>query len=212
MDGPGSPESAAADRFRRPSRRAVLLSTAGAGAAVVAVAGFAGGLFSYHAPARDRAAVEVRQSVPDATSPGPASPTAPEPPAAPRSPGRSPSTPAAPSPSPSPSSSSPSPSASHSAAGSPSPARPSAPSSAAPITSPAPAPVLRRGDSGPEVRELQLRLRQLNLYGGPVDSVFSRSVEDGVRVYQLARGVRGDEPGVYGPATRASLEAETSEP
>ncbi|MEU7425272.1 peptidoglycan-binding protein [Streptomyces sp. NPDC048362] len=60
--------------------------------------------------------------------------------------------------------------------------------------------------------ELQLRLRQLNLYDGQIDGTFTRSVEDGVRTYQLARGVLDDGPGVYGPATRAHLESETTRP
>jgi peptidoglycan hydrolase-like protein with peptidoglycan-binding domain len=72
--------------------------------------------------------------------------------------------------------------------------------------------VLRRGDQGPQVTELQERLRQLNLYGGRIDGVFTRPVEDAVRTYQLARGIQGDTLGVYGHATRRSLEAETSEP
>ncbi|MFF3915678.1 peptidoglycan-binding protein [Streptomyces sp. NPDC001852] len=60
--------------------------------------------------------------------------------------------------------------------------------------------------------ELQERLRQLNLYGDEIDGVFTRPVEDAVRNYQLARGIQGDALGVYGPATRKSLEAETAEP
>ncbi|MEU0003543.1 peptidoglycan-binding protein [Streptomyces sp. NPDC006314] len=212
-DEPGAAEPAA-ERPRRRSRRVVPLAVAGAGVAVVVAAGFAGGPFSYHTPSRDRAAEEVRESVPDVTAPGPASPTAPGAPAASRPPAQAPSTSAAPSPSPSPSSS-PSPSASRSPSGSasatPSPVTVSAPPGTAPAT-PAVAPVLRRGDFGPEVTELQQRLRGLNLYGDQIDGLFTRPVEDAVRNYQLARGVRGDEPGVYGPATRASLEAETPEP
>ncbi|WP_323374932.1 peptidoglycan-binding domain-containing protein [Streptomyces sp. RB17] len=60
--------------------------------------------------------------------------------------------------------------------------------------------------------ELQERLRQLNLYGDQVNGSFTRPVEDAVRNYQLARGIQGDTLGVYGPATRKSLEGETSEP
>jgi len=44
------------------------------------------------------------------------------------------------------------------------------------------------------------------------DGHFDRHLEDAVRWYQWARGITGDDPGVYGPATRASLEAETSQP
>jgi peptidoglycan hydrolase-like protein with peptidoglycan-binding domain len=62
------------------------------------------------------------------------------------------------------------------------------------------------------VTELQLRLRQVYLYSGEADGVFGSQVEDAVRTYQLSRNVQGDEPGVYGPATRARLESETQEP
>ncbi|MFE9498390.1 peptidoglycan-binding protein [Streptomyces albogriseolus] len=72
--------------------------------------------------------------------------------------------------------------------------------------------MLRLGDEGPEVTELQLRLKQLNLYGDQVTGVFTRPVQDAVRNYQWARGIVSDDLGVYGPATRASLEAETSQP
>jgi peptidoglycan hydrolase-like protein with peptidoglycan-binding domain len=72
--------------------------------------------------------------------------------------------------------------------------------------------VLRHGDQGPDVTELQLRLKQLNLYTNPANGVFNSPVEYAVRTYQQARGIRGDTLGEYGPATRASLEAETEEP
>ncbi|MFH8937486.1 peptidoglycan-binding protein [Streptomyces griseosporeus] len=73
-------------------------------------------------------------------------------------------------------------------------------------------PVLRRGDRGPEVVELQLRLRQLYLYNGDANGNFNGQVEDALRNYQWARGVRSDELGVYGPETRRMLESETREP
>ncbi|MFE1290568.1 peptidoglycan-binding protein [Streptomyces sp. NPDC058751] len=73
-------------------------------------------------------------------------------------------------------------------------------------------PTLRRGDRGAEVRELQLRMSQLRMYMSKADGDFDRRLEDAVRWYQWARGIRGDAPGVYGPATRASLEGETSQP
>ncbi|PKW07553.1 Putative peptidoglycan binding domain-containing protein [Streptomyces sp. 1222.5] len=185
---------------------------AGAGVAVVAAAGLASGVFSYHAPSRDQAAEEVRQGVPDVTTPGPASTTATGAPVAPRSPSRAASpSPSSSSPSGSPSPS-PSPSASHGASASASPSETAATFSASPLDTPDPGPVLRLGDKGPEVTELQQRLRQLNLYVGEIDGVYTRPVENGVRTYQLARGISGDDFGVYGPPTRASLEAETSEP
>jgi peptidoglycan hydrolase-like protein with peptidoglycan-binding domain len=72
--------------------------------------------------------------------------------------------------------------------------------------------VLRRGDHGPEVTELQLRLRQLSLYNGDSNGNFNSQVEDAVRNYQWSRGIQAEELGVYDAATRAKLESETSEP
>ncbi|WP_191871108.1 peptidoglycan-binding domain-containing protein [Streptomyces filipinensis] len=211
-DEPGAAEPPADGASRRRSRRTVLLSVTGAGMTLVAAAGFASGLFSYHPPSRDRAVQEVRESVPEVSTPSQVSPTTPSyPPAVPRPPA----------PSPSASASRPSPSATPSPSPSPSaPAqtsRPAAPAAsttapAAPRTTPAVAPVLQRGDSGPEVTELQLRLRQLNLYDDRISGVFGAPVQDAVRTYQLARGIQGDTLGVYGPATRKSLEAETTRP
>ncbi|MEV6052130.1 peptidoglycan-binding domain-containing protein [Streptomyces sp. NPDC052107] len=189
---------------RRSARRTVLLSVAGA----VAAAGFAGGLLSYHAQSRDRAAREVRASVPEVSTSRPASPTTPPaspavprspvpPPAASASPSSPPATPAT--------SQTPTPSTATTRTASPT-------ASATTRASPAVAPVLQRGDHGAEVTELQERLRQLNLYGDQINGNFTRPVEDAVRTYQLARGIRGDTLGVYGPATRESLEGETSEP
>ncbi|MEU6256113.1 peptidoglycan-binding domain-containing protein [Streptomyces sp. NPDC047043] len=74
------------------------------------------------------------------------------------------------------------------------------------------APVLRLGDKGPEVVELQLRLRQIGFYDGDADGEYDREVENAVRGYQLTRVILQDESGVYGVATRASLESETKEP
>ncbi|MGV9247021.1 peptidoglycan-binding domain-containing protein [Streptomyces sp. NPDC003710] len=195
-------------------RRRVLPAAGGAVVAVAAAAGFAGGLFSYHPPQRDTALPDaVRASVPDGASPGgtsaPASTTS----------APAPATDTTPPPSTGPSSSASPSSASASPSVSPTPSRTTT-AQATPSASPSPdsgsrrsrAQVLRRGDEGPEVEELQLRLRELNLYIGPADGVYDGQVESSVRTYQLARGVTEDDPGVYGPATRAQLESETSEP
>ncbi|MBD0710469.1 hypothetical protein BU197_19440 [Streptomyces sp. CBMA291] len=64
------------------------------------------------------------------------------------------------------------------------------------------------GSSGPAVTDLQNRLQELRLYAGTADGVFSQAVADALSRYQIARGVPG-ERGVYGPATRAALGAET---
>ncbi|MFM9369768.1 peptidoglycan-binding domain-containing protein [Streptomyces sp. Da 82-17] len=73
-------------------------------------------------------------------------------------------------------------------------------------------PVLREGDEGPEVRELQNRLSQRYFYAGPEHGRYDVLVEDAVARYQYAEGITGDPQGVYGPATRRALEAETREP
>ncbi|MGY5123734.1 peptidoglycan-binding protein [Streptomyces nigrescens] len=72
--------------------------------------------------------------------------------------------------------------------------------------------VLREGAGGPEVRELQERLRQLTVYPGPHDGRYDGDVRDAVSRYQRAYGVAGDPDGVYGAVTRASLESRTHEP
>ncbi|MEU8648866.1 peptidoglycan-binding domain-containing protein [Streptomyces sp. NPDC048737] len=211
----GGPYDDGAPRGRR--RRTLLIASTGAAVAVIAAAGFASGMFSYEPPARDQAAPEgVRAAVPDtSTSAPPASPST----------SRS-ASPSASSASPSPSeSASPSPSATESSA-SPSPSRTTEPSPSASATQATPslapgdgadggsdeATVLRRGDRGPEVTELQLRLRQVYLYNDEANGVFSNRVEDALRNYQWSRGIQGDELGTYGATTRTRLESETKEP
>ncbi|MEV3972552.1 peptidoglycan-binding protein [Streptomyces sp. NPDC050698] len=207
---------------RRPRRRGTLLvAAAGACAAVVAAAGYASGLFSYESPSRDTALPDgIRASVPDAPSSSaasaPARGSASAAPPGPAAPAPSPSRSASPSASPSPSA----PSASASPSGSPSP---SAPRTSAPATGSGQAPpdssrqktgptVLRLGDRGPEVTELQLRLRQLYLYDDDTDGTFDDRLEEAVRTYQWSRGIQVDELGVYDRETRAKLESETREP
>ncbi|MFG2131634.1 peptidoglycan-binding protein [Streptomyces sp. NPDC048751] len=228
-DGSDGPyvSDAGAERPRR-HRRTVLLGVTAAVVAVVAAAGYASGLFSYETPSRDgsaskdvRAAVPApsksASSTPSATTPGPASP-APTPTAAPSS--------ASPSPSPSRSASSAPPSSSPSTE--PTPAGPSATGSPTPVPEESAARkggpdtgadkadtdtiALRRGDRGPEVSELQQRLRQLFLYNDDIDGTYGAELESAVRNYQWSRGIQDDELGVYGPATRAALESETKEP
>ncbi|MER6132042.1 peptidoglycan-binding protein [Streptomyces sp. NPDC001815] len=201
------------DSAEVPSRRRrFALVGAGATAVVVAAAGFASGLFSYESPSRDSAAPDdIRASVPDASVEE-----------------RSPSASASPSPSPSASpSASPSPSVTPSAtrpAAPPTPSRAASTSSTPSADSPTGTtqppsgppekgvqPVLRRGDTGPEVTELQLRLQQLALFVGNSDGDYDNRTENAVRNYQVTRGIN-EEPGVYAEETRNRLETETSEP
>ncbi|GGW39217.1 hypothetical protein GCM10010503_14360 [Streptomyces lucensis JCM 4490] len=199
-----SPVPAGPGGRSRGARRAVLLAVAGAGVALLLAAAAASGLFSYHPPARGRAAPQVRESVPDGTRAsshrsaapsGPASRPVPPPAAPPRAPAADPTPSVSRSAPGSTSASASAPAPSRTASGTPGP-------SASALT-------LRRGDEGLEVIDLQARLSALNLYTGRIDGAYTRPVEDAVRTYQQARGIQGDALGVYGPRTRASLEGET---
>lgn len=57
--------------------------------------------------------------------------------------------------------------------------------------------------------DLQNRLKAVRLYYGPSDGDYSRKVSDAVARFQFFNGVKGDPQGVYGPNTRAALEAKT---
>lgn len=100
----------------------------------------------------------------------------------------------------------------------PSPADPADPATAAPTTPPAPTldpatttpDVLREGDSGPAVSDLQRRLTRVWVYRGDDDGDFDGQVERAVAMFQLWYGVSGDPVGVYGPHTRSVLERQTS--
>lgn len=88
--------------------------------------------------------------------------------------------------------------------------------SAAPTTAvPAPpgkqAGVLSQGDSGPQVSELQTRLLKIpDVYrGGQVNGRYDQTLTEAVARFQLWYGIRGDEDGVYGDATRRDLESRT---
>lgn len=103
-------------------------------------------------------------------------------------------------------------------AGAPAPSSPSAPPSAQapdPTRDPAADPdgpgTLREGDSGPEVTDLQRRLRRIpGVYDqGPVSGVYDSTLREAVARFQVWYGVRGDESGVYGDDTRAALESRT---
>ncbi|WP_436958074.1 peptidoglycan-binding domain-containing protein [Streptomyces sp. SudanB182_2057] len=186
------------------SRRTLLLAGGGLGVALLAATAFA--LTSYRTPTHDRAAQEIRHSIPADPTHAPATTPAPAPPAAPPAPPSASPTPTTPTPTPTPTTTSPSPTPTPTRSPSPTP---SPTASSVPPTTPATVPVLRRGDTGPEVAELQQRLRRLNLYGDRIDGTYTRPVEDAVRNYQLARGIKEDPLGEYGPATRRSLELET---
>nr|WSX52065.1 peptidoglycan-binding protein [Streptomyces sp. NBC_00974] len=116
-------------------------------------------------------------------------------------PSPSPSRSASPSRSPSPSATpSATPSRSSAPAATPTPSRPSSPP-------PAPqAPVLRYGDSGPEVEDLQRRLAAQGVYSGKIDGKYGSRTENAVSTFQWQNEIEGDDWGVYGPETRRVLE------
>ncbi|WP_313897009.1 peptidoglycan-binding domain-containing protein [Streptomyces sp. GC420] len=71
--------------------------------------------------------------------------------------------------------------------------------------------VLRQGDSGPAVTELQRRLRRIpDVYrDGAVDGRYDATLAAAVSRFQTWYGIRGDESGVYGDDTRRDLESRT---
>ena len=67
------------------------------------------------------------------------------------------------------------------------------------------------GDTGPEVVDLQRRLKQVGKLdaGAPEDGTYSTRVQEAVLRYQVENRIRGDRWGDYGPATKRSLESRT---
>ncbi|MFD3699158.1 peptidoglycan-binding protein [Streptomyces sp. NPDC058646] len=106
---------------------------------------------------------------------------------------------------------SPTPSATASAAPSPpaAPASPKPPASSAPAGQQAPGTptpgTLRMGDSGEAVRVLQERLFGQGFTYVSATGVFDSQTKRGVAQLQRDRGIKGDPPGVYGPATQAAF-------
>ncbi len=65
--------------------------------------------------------------------------------------------------------------------------------------------VLRSGDRGDRVRQLQQRLQAAGVYDGPLSGVFGERTEAAVRRLQEQRGLTVD--GIAGPATWSALES-----
>lgn len=225
LDPVGEPEPSA--RRRRPF---TVIAGGVAAVAVLGGAAFAAGLFSPDGPAEDQALPDVMTSAPD-------TPVQPPPPSTSASVSASPSgtadsRPTAPSsaagqpkPSTPTGTRSGQPSAGTGAATASAPDAPAAQPSQAPPPAPSGTPdagqhhpaapsaaVLRQGDSGPGVVELQQRLAQLTLYRGRADGRYDGDVADAVRTFQSWMGVEGDPPGVYGAPTRRALESMTRQP
>ncbi|MFI6942999.1 peptidoglycan-binding protein [Streptomyces sp. NPDC050418] len=194
------PASRQAHRARRRagrSRRTALLATAGAVLAVVAVAALTG-LFSGEP--------EGGKALPDS---GPSRSAVASTSAEPTSAG--PSESASPSPS---ASRSGSPSASRTTSAPPKktvspPPSPKTSTASTKPEAPSDGLVLRVGDSGSRVRDLQYRLAEVRLYRGPGHGKFDEETRQAVVQFQIWYGVQGDQQGEYGPATRDRLERET---
>lgn len=206
-------EQSPGDRTRagRRWRRAVLGAAVGAvAAAVLVTVGIIGGLFSYEAPSRDGSGPEdIRAGLPEAAAGPKTSPAVtPSPTASTASPSESAST----SPTASPTGSLATPTGSGTPTKTPSNSDATVTAAPAPTPTAGQPPVLGLGDQGTEVTELQLRLRQIGFYNGEADGDYDPEVQSAVRGYQLTRVLLEDESGVYGEATRTSLESETSEP
>nr|WP_258050127.1 peptidoglycan-binding domain-containing protein [Streptomyces finlayi] len=211
--GYGPDDDPVQPRRRRPF---AVIAVGAAVAAVVGTAAFAGGLFT-----GDDGRTEALPSATTSTEDSPGEPAA----AVSESPSASPSASVSASPSASASASatataSPSKSATASRSASPTASATVTPSPSS-ASAPAPAPstaappalngsTLQPGDSGAEVSELQRRLKEVWLYHGPADGMYSGKVRDAVAVFQSYRAVQGDPQGVYGPNTRRALEAETT--
>jgi len=69
-------------------------------------------------------------------------------------------------------------------------------------------PVLKQGSSGPDVRNLQERLKALGFDPRGVNSQFGAGTRDAVIAFQQSKGLQAD--GIVGPATLAALESEAA--
>ncbi|TQN28509.1 L,D-transpeptidase-like protein [Haloactinospora alba] len=79
---------------------------------------------------------------------------------------------------------------------------------AAPSPADSPSDLLLKGDSGPEVEELQEQLRSLGYWVGPVDGEYGELTVQAVYALQKTAGIARD--GVVGPDTRAALDDGTA--
>jgi peptidoglycan hydrolase-like protein with peptidoglycan-binding domain len=86
--------------------------------------------------------------------------------------------------------------------------RATVPASQTPTVRPPTSTLLRRGDTGTRVADLQSRLRQLRFYTGSVNGNFGQNTEDAVRAFQRSQGLPED--GVAGPEVTTALERLTS--
>ncbi|WP_017297522.1 peptidoglycan-binding domain-containing protein [Nodosilinea nodulosa] len=74
-----------------------------------------------------------------------------------------------------------------------------------PLSGVSPQPLLRAGDSGPQVSQLQLELASLGFYAQTVDGIYGADTVAAVRSLQQRQGIASD--GVVGRQTWLALEA-----
>ncbi|WP_030902833.1 MULTISPECIES: peptidoglycan-binding domain-containing protein [unclassified Streptomyces] len=101
-------------------------------------------------------------------------------------------------------SASPTPSRGPGASASQGPKTPSSPSASV-SRPPSSSGTLRMGDTGPEVRALQEMLHGQGFTYVSVTGVYDSQTKRGVGQLQRDRSIKGDAPGVYGPATQAAM-------
>lgn len=70
--------------------------------------------------------------------------------------------------------------------------------------------ILFIGSSGSEIKKLQEKLQELELYLGPIDSLFGQGVEMAVKEFQESQGLAAD--GIAGISTLVALGLITVEP
>jgi hypothetical protein len=70
--------------------------------------------------------------------------------------------------------------------------------------------IFQRGSSGDLVRRIQQRLKESNLYLGPIDGLYGGGTESAVRSFQKARKLAAD--GIVGPETWARLFPDEPQP
>src|SRR2546423_7000502 len=71
-------------------------------------------------------------------------------------------------------------------------------------------PVLKQGSSGPDVQDLQQKLKDLGFDPNGVDGNFGPGTKTAVTAFQQSKGLQAD--GIAGPTTLAALQAATSGP
>ena len=70
--------------------------------------------------------------------------------------------------------------------------------------------ILRRGDEGDKVKQVQRALKEINFDPGQVDGIYGTKTEDAVRRFQSMYAALQDD-GIYGPNTKSFMEMELEE-